>query len=174
MTLTEVLTYLRDNKYILSDRGKYVLSKKFQEDVAALKNTVSLLPPASNTLPIIAPKSDEWPQRFMQFIMDAKVPKFLENNRNERYAANKYSEDAMKVFKKAIEGGTDYNLLIKTVQLYYASGNRFKKAVGNYFTQGDWRTDYEALVSTSNDGAAALTNHIKETLDDGQHTPFRF
>jgi hypothetical protein len=52
--------------------------------------------------------------------------------------------------------------------LYYKGSRRFKKTIGNYITEGDWRTDYEALKRSASQGEEALKNHIKEeTEEDG-------
>ena len=51
----------------------------------------------------------------------------------------------MKAFQKAMKSGYDYVTLIAAIKLYYTGTTRFKKAIGNYMKDGDWRTDYERV-----------------------------
>lgn len=195
MTLNEVLQFLRENKYILSSKEKgYVLSKTFQQDVKRLMTEGEdkpIIPPVkvegrAAEYPMVPSecyspfditkidnridflKTINWPDKFIQFINEAKIPARLENNKLEAYAANKYSEDGMKAFRKAIESGIDYGTLVRSTMLYYKSSVRFKKAIGNYMKDGDWRTDYENLKNAAEQGTKELEQHLKtETKDNG-------
>lgn len=175
LTLSQVLDYLRDNKYLLVLKGKYSLSEKFQQDAKNVRNsqagTVSL---PSHTNPSSVPVVQvNWVEKFTQFIVEAKVPKFLENSHLEKYAANKYSEAAMKVFRKAIEvEGINYDILVKSVILYYAGAARYKKSIGNYFTEGHWRTGYNELAEAAK-GQQTLKEHINQELDNGGNGIYR-
>lgn len=175
MTLKECIDYLRDNKYLLYSAGKLSLSKTFQEHANALRNGVNLPPSLSDTSLVPVGGDGNWEARFIKFIQEAKVPKTLENANLESYAANKYSVEAMKIFKKAIENGAIYETLVRSTQLYYASKIRYKKAVGNYFIQGDWKTDYIAMAEKMEGTKEDMIKHIEEeTKDDSNYTPYRF
>lgn len=115
----------------------------------------------------------DWPVMFMELIRDAAVPARLEDNHGGEYDANKYSEEGMKAFKAAILTGADYRMLVRSVMLYYKSSLRYKKKIGNYFTQGDWRTDYLALSQAVEGGKEQLADHIKQETDSNEHNPYR-
>lgn len=198
----EVFEYLIKNKYILASQGKYTLSKAFQDMTIKMKrekeNGVvrTMVPSQERHRPTTLPsmmegnlhqlpevvlkygvnltgKNVSWVDAFIQFITEAKVPARLEGSRGDVYAANKYSEDGMKAFRKTIESGVDYGVLVRSTMLYYKSSTRFKKTIGNYMAHGDWRTDYEALRSAAIDGTTAIEQHIKQETKDNGHNPYR-
>lgn len=193
MELPDVIRFLREHKYLLSNKGNYSLSKSFQEDAKKLQVTdvtmnVDAIPiPAHLGNAVIKAIKDgvifsdiipleDWASRFVQFIQLAKVPQYLENSKLEQYAANKYNEDAMKIYRKAVEKeGVDEQLLIRAVQLYYSPSNRnrFKKAIGTYFKDGDWRTDYFAMKNAAQ-SETTLVNHIKHETDEPRGGAFTF
>jgi hypothetical protein len=87
-----------------------------------------------------------WEDLYVKFIQDCTIPKWGESGNGDLYELNKYSADAMKVFRKMIEkDGIKYDLLVKVTIAYYKSGNRFRKKIGNYITEGLWRLDYMTL-----------------------------
>lgn len=156
MELLQVIQYLRDNGYLLMDKGKYLLSKKFTKDKEALEGNTTKKIDVSNA----------WDMRFMQFIKDAGVPAKIETGKGEYFVGNIYNETAMKIFKAGIESGkVEYDLLVKSTKLYYRSGAKWKKKVANYFVDGDWQSDYQNLVQ------AQMTNqedtYIKTVENNG-------
>ena len=126
----------------------------------------------NNTLTIIKLQQN-WELGFINFIQEAKVPKYLDNGKGDSYVANNYSAPAMKIFRKAIEKeGILYDVLVKSTMLYYKSQrNRFKKAIGNYFIQGDWRSDYLALLEAA--GTGTIEQHIKSEIEDGNKSHWK-
>ncbi len=116
-------------------------------------------------------KDSDWETMFINFIMEAKVPARLEGSNGDVYPGNKFSVPALKVFKKAINGGTVYDILVKSTMLYYKSNVRLKKAIGNYFVSGDWLSDYQALLSSASDGT--LYQHIKNETDAGTKSAWK-
>lgn len=172
LQLSEVFKFLVDNGYILASKSTgYSLSKSFQAAVKNMKKGEIIVPGPEA---LVAAHSAElnWPNLFVQFIQDAKVPPKLSDNKGGQYAANKYSEDAMKKFKQMMESGIDYNILVKSTILYYASGITYKKAIGNYITQGDWRTDYFLLKGAAEKGVDELAKHVQEETKNGEHTNY--
>lgn len=113
----------------------------------------------------------QWEELFIKFISDAKVPAKLEGKNGDVYPGNKFSIPALKIFKKALQAGAIYDVLVVSTALYYKSSIRLKKAVGNYFIQGDWRSDYDALVQASSSGQ--LTEHIKSETNDGTQSAWK-
>lgn len=195
MELQDVLQYLVTNGYVLASKEKgYVLSKKFQEDVRKMKAgqkitvNMSVVPKSDPTpaavadalskvplelIPVIKTMAT-WEDRFLKFIRDAEVPQRLESSRMESYAVNKYSVEGMKAFRAAIEAGVDYGLLVKSTKLYYKSTVKFKKTIGNYMAQGDWRSDYNNLKEVAETGDVnKLNEHVKQETKSNEHTPYR-
>jgi len=174
MNLQEAIKFLSSNQYILISKGKFTFSRKFYEEYK---------PPepgkAPATLPVASPgaglvqKPVLYTDLFIQFIQESQVPARL-SVKGRIYPANKYNEDAAVRFYKMIhKEGVDYSLVVKSTMLYYKSGIDAKKAIGNYILQGDWRTDYEDLKNSAQKGEQQLNEHIKNQLDNGEHSPFR-
>ena len=179
MNLQEVVKYLSSNKYILISKGKFSFSKKFYDEYQPSVPGEVLPAVVPTSLPVVSPgaevihKSVLYTDRFIQFVQDAQVPARLEV-RGKVYYANKYNEQAAIAFHKMLEKeGVDYSLIVKSTMLYYKSGVDAKKAIGNYILQGDWRTDYEELKNSAQQGEQELNQHIKKQLDNGEYSPFR-
>ena len=176
MDIKEVVQFLKENGYIIPNGPTWNMSSKMlsackgnsvRMDIAALPQmSIEQMNHALAITPIS--KATNWDDLFVKLITDAQVPARAESNRGEVYSINKFSVDGCKAFRKAIEkDGYDYNLLVKSVMLYYKSGTKFKKAVGNYFSQGDFRTDYKVLREMVLEGEDALHNHLKKEVNDG-------
>jgi hypothetical protein len=100
---------------------------------------------------------------FIHFITAAQVPQKVLDTRGQPYIVNKYNEKAAAALCRLIvKEGIDLALLIRSTMLYYKGANRFKKTVGNYITEGDWRSDYMALCQHASQGVEALDKHIRE------------
>lgn len=181
ISLVEATEFMIANGYILPlGHGKYKLSTKFTQEFKprsfddrmvleaqlALNQGLALVCTAG-TVP--GKFYFSWENRYKQFIMEAKVPARLENNRGESYQANAYSEKGMKAYRKAIESGIEGELLVKSTMLYYHSKIRFKVAIGRYMEEGIWKTGYDALKEAAAQGEEKLIDHInKETTPDEQ------
>ncbi len=171
--LTEIYLMLLKNEFISFSCGSWSLTPKFMaivdtNDAPGIDGQQFKVVLADNwavgksTLTL----GKDWTLNFMNFIIEAKVPRQLEGSRGEVYTVNNYSEPAKKVFQKAIEKeGVVYEILVKSTMLYYKSNNKFKKNVGNYFIQGDWRSDYQNLLEAANTGT--IEQHIKSEIDNG-------
>lgn len=174
MTLTEVIQFLLDNDYVNTRAGKLAFTKKFHEDHIAQKGGVVTASISGALIPIPTTHT-QMASLFVHFIMEAKVPAKLEDNRGNPYYANKFNEEAGKRFVQMIfKDGVDYNLLVKSTMLYYKSGVAFKKAISNYILQGDWLTDYQELQQSAAAGETQLNQHIKTTVEHGGYNPFKF
>lgn len=170
LNILEVYEFLRSNMYILARGQDRILSKKFNEDLESAKKSLPMRivhSPKAKQQPIT-----NWPSAFVRFIMAAKVPKTLESN-NKVFDANKYSESAMKEFQRMIsKEGIDLEILTKSTMLYYASNKDFKKKIGNYILDGDWRTDYLELINVAELGEKALKDHINKEINGDHHNPW--
>lgn len=159
--LKEILHWLTVEGYLAE--GK--LTDKVETDLAKPEMELVVAKPKS-VVPFVTPL--DWSVSFMRLIADAGVPRMMEGKYGEMYQGNKYSEPGMKAYRKALEKeGIDYNILVKSTMLYYKSAIRLKKAVGNYFAQGDWRTDYDMLMHAAQEGEQTLTKHIKNETTTG-------
>lgn len=174
INLKEVAEFMLTNGYILAlGRGKYKLSTKFHQEMRQAK---AVLPAHISGICFLVPQPLEifnWESHYKQFIIDARVPARLDNNKGESYQANGYSEKGLKAFRTACTGGIDQNLLRRSVQLYYASTLRFKVAIGRYMEEGIWKTHYDALANAAQQGETQLIDHIKQETQDGQQSSYR-
>lgn len=163
---------LYDNRWSLEpDKGQFVPGTPVSGDSLRLWQSKQV---AIAHQELMLPATEqEWELKFINLIADAQVPQKLEDNKGGVYYANKFSETGLKVFKTALKRGVIYEVLVKSVMLYYKSSVRYKKAIGNYFAQGDWRTDYEALLASAEAGGDALNKHIKEEISDGTTSQFK-
>lgn len=183
--LSEVLQFLKDNKYLLIHRGTYYLSNSFQADTKEL-NTIEFTKNIINSIELLGPVDanaklaeynppKDYRLYFIEFIQLSKVPVRIQLNNGQMFDANKYSEPAMKEFKRMIEKEhIDVRTLIRSTQLYYASKSDFKKKIGNYILDGDWRSDYTNLKLSMQAGEKQLKEHIKSETKPNEATKFRY
>lgn len=165
LNASDVFKWLLENNYLEgagTPQGNQLTSQFFKD--AGKNIDVSALPVPAKAVSLLPTKKEDWDTKFIHFIMAAQVPARIEDSQGNPYYANKFSEPALKVFRKALESGVDEQVLIKSTMLYYKSSVRYKKTIGNYFTGGDWRTDYEALVASASTSSEALNKHIKDEI----------
>jgi hypothetical protein len=153
-------------------RGKYVVTKKFNEQVRGVEeglihvNGIPLVLDLAHTAKDLS--KVEWRQLYIRFIMEAKVPQKCEGSNGASYDCNKYSEEGMKAFKSYIKDeGIDIRLLTAVTQLYYAKFGTHKQMIGTYISQGTWRNEYLAMLDSMGKGDIdAIQTHIKKELED--------
>lgn len=182
--LTDHLKWFTDRGYVLSTgSGKYGFSRKFYEElktealVEKMSTPVAMVDSEQSVAPSLLPEVRKpeillaeianmtYSSLFIHFISQAQVPARAEDTRGNEYPVNKYNEKAAVVLYKLVTNGqVDYPLLVKSTMLYYKGSRRFKKTIGNYITEGDWRTDYEALKRSASQGEEALKAHINEEI----------
>ena len=184
MELKDVMEYLLTGGFVTVHKGKPKFTALFQKCYNGVEKgltkqgtviepglpdlpvaTMALIAPTPES--IVAYKYDDWAAAYMQFIGEAQVPRRLVTGKGEPYDTNKFSEDGMKAFQKALKAGILYGMLVRSTMLYYKGANRYKKAIGNYMSQGDWRTDYTELLSSAQQGVEAVATLIKNTTNDG-------
>lgn len=196
MDIIEVMEWMMKNAYLYTTtKNGFILQPKFKKDLeAALKKPKFTTPPEikpakeiEKSLEVIPPKSQfpepanykkyiytDWVDFYQNFISICKVPAHLESTNFNTYSGNKYTEDGMKAFQKALKEGYRYDILSAAIALYYKSSIRWKKSIGNYMTSGEWRSDYSELLDKANSGAEELNKHIKNTIDNGTGTNYEF
>lgn len=174
------IAYLLAGGYICRVRKTFVFSNKFYEEFT--QQQIGLVPEVivsevqSKTLTVRNPKknvSDLRPE-YLRFIAACKVPRRAQSSDGAVYDLNKYSEDGLKAYSKIVEqvvsGEIDMELLIRTVQLYYASPG-MKQKIGNYISQGSWVSDYQALKESLDTGT--LKQHIKQETKNERTSRYR-
>lgn len=182
INLKQAADFMLANDYILPlGKGKFKLSTKFHRDYAQLKDPrggadlldyhgISTASYAGvhveKPLMYSQRPSTDWEQDYKDFIVYAKVPSRLEAKRGESYPANTYSEDGMKAFRKAIEQGYDWNLMVNAVILYYKSSIKFKMAIGRFMEEGHWKTNYDELSQAAKKGVEAINDLVTEQTKD--------
>lgn len=155
MTLKEVTDWMMQNGYMVCIKGKYRVTSKFTQELSGSPSSALTVTKSEN----------DWVTAYLDFIKAAEVPVrgFIQG---KPYDLNKYSEVAMKAFRKMIESeGIVYAVLVKSTMLYYKTRTSYPVTVGRYIAEGFWRTDYLALLNSAQDGN--LQEHIQKTIDDG-------
>lgn len=184
INLKEATEFMLTNGYILLvGKGKYKLSTKFHVDFKQVVRNPLMGQGAINNIQPVLGKFEQalaeytpaylWENRYKQFILDAKVPKRIDTKWGESYQANAYSEEGMKAFRKAIESGTDLQMMVRSTQLYYASKTKYKQSIGRYISEGTWKTDYDDLLQAAGAGEQTLIDHIKTETKDEQQSSYR-
>jgi len=155
-----------DNQYMVCIKGKYKVTAKFMKEMTGLETGLVMLPSgpvvAEHPLPAIASTTD-WPALYTRFILEAEVPQRCEG-KDGSYDLNKYSEPAMKAFRKMVEReGVKYPVLVKSTLLYYKTHKSYAVTISRYIVDGLWRSDYQALLASAADGR--IEEHIKQEID---------
>lgn len=190
MDILQVSEWLLSNGYLYrTAKGGFILQPKYQKDLELASKNAKFTPPVkeegSKEVAIIIPHTpvpndyskynySQWVEFYQNFIIQSKVPAQLEATNGNVYSANKYSEDGMKAFQKALKEGCKYEILCAAIALYYKSAVRWKKAIGTYMSSGEWRSDYAELLGKANAGSEELSKHIKNTIDNGTGTNYEF
>lgn len=148
--------------YLMSVKGKLKATAKLNDDY---RPAVSVILPEKASVAIAKRTTVvDWDQLYIRFIQEAGVPKRAESTDGGLYDLNKFSKDACKEFRNMIEKrGIRLDILTGCTKLYYKSAVRLKKSITNYIVQGDWRSDYEALLQSAEKGN--LEQHVKTELD---------
>jgi hypothetical protein len=172
----EVYQWLCENKLLTGDNSR-ILNDQFFALVHEDKRFELSAPVTSPVLHSASPglpgSPQQWELKFINLISEAQVPARLEDGNGGEYYANKFSEPALKVFQKALRSGIIYEVLVKSVMLYYKSSVKYKKTIGNYFIQGDWRTDYLALLSAAEEGKESIDSYVKNEIKDEQPSQYK-
>lgn len=168
MDLKQIVQWMLENNYLVVIKGKYKVTSKFNKEVTGKEMGVMMLGQkpivTENALTSLASTGPiDWTQQFLNFIKDAEVPARGEG-KSGGYDINKYSEEGMKAFKKAIESGVQYPVLVKSTMLYYKTHSAYALKIGNYMADGAWRSDYEMLLTSAKEGT--ITEHIQQQLDE--------
>jgi len=174
MEFHEIMSWLVKEQFITFHKGKPIFTpkahKQLQVTTVPFKADVPPPPPPTVTSVVLAKTSTtgDWTRGYQNFILECNVPDRCFGPSGDPYAGNKYSEEGMKAFKKAISDGYQYDILKLAVTLYYKNTVRMKKAIGNYMSSGEWRTDYDRLLLEASNGTIKQhlnneTNNVKKS-----------
>lgn len=173
MELKDALKFMIEEGYMTQVRGKYCVTKKFNEQVTGISEGIIHISGIPLVLDIVHEAKDlskvEWRNLYIRYILEAKVPSKCEGSNGQMYDCNKFSEDALKAFIKYIrDEKIDLRLLTAVTQLYYAKKSTHKQMISTYVTQGTWRNDYMFMLDSMSEGnTEAVQEHIKKELKDG-------
>jgi hypothetical protein len=182
MDLKAILKQLTEKGYVLSaGKGKYSFSMKFYDELKMQELAEKLVStdekPVAQLQALLLPNGMRvavplingmtYSQLMLRFIQDAQIPQKVAPPHKEPYVVNKYNEKAaVRLYKLILEWGVVYDLIVKSTMLYYKGNNPYKKTIGNYIIDGDWKTDYEALKQSAQQGEEALKEHIKQEISN--------
>ena len=159
------MQFLQAEGYVIrSPQQHYMFTNKFykeftDKDIGAI---VAIAQVRTETTIVTFPSAELTKTAYMQFILDAKVPKRCEGSNNEVYETNQYSDKGARAFRALLKTGeVNLDLLVKSTILYYKSPG-YKLKIGNYIGDGVWKTHYHQMVD--NIGKNTLKEHIKEEL----------
>ena len=166
MNLKDTMTWLIMNKYVTLHKNKPVFTDKARSEMAAVGKPP---PPPSLEIPekvvqTPAIQGSTIEEQYKQFIALCQIPQKAYDSFGRAYALNKYSNEGVLAFKKAIQKGYKIDVMALAVTLYYKSNMQFKKSVGNYMSSGEWETDYDTVLQKHQDGT--LKEHIKTEVHD--------
>lgn len=178
MELKSVMEWLVSNKYVSIHKGKPKFTTRYYKESTGIEKGLTAQGTVRENLPTVtgaavAPFNPgaigiytqvEWSFYYTEFIKACKIPSKALGTKGDSYALNKYSEDGMKAFRQAMKDGYKLEVLIMAVTLYYKSAISLKKAIGNYMSSGEWKTDYQTLLESAKDGTLAtyIKNEIKQ------------
>lgn len=179
--LKEVVEWLVTNKYITIHKGKPKFTSTYHKEITGIEKGLTSIGIVREILPVQTSENfnvlkinsytlADWSRYYQEFISACKIPQRIQGTHGDSYAVNKYSEDGMKAFKKAMTDGYRLEVLILAVTLYYQSSIRLKKAIGNYMSSGEWKSDYELLLEKGKEGNLAA--HIKEETKQNGTTKY--
>jgi hypothetical protein len=174
MEIKEVVQFLLENKYIVCHKGKYKVTERFYEEVTG--TSMGLIIPADLNLQVAMPIKDQrlaWPTRYLNFIKECDIPRYGQSSNGGQYELNKYSQDGCKAFQKALEKYyLDYDLLVKTVKLYYKSKVGLKQSITTYMQSESYLSDYKTLLESAQQGEEALKQHLKQSTQNDNGTAY--
>jgi hypothetical protein len=176
-----MVQWMQENQYLVQIKGKYRVTAKFNkeitgQEVGIVKVGEALLVQEKEPLILatvsLGAQTTNWSDYYLQFIREAEVPARCEG-KDGNYDVNKYSEEGMKAFRKALEKeGINYQLLVNVTRLYYKSHRQFALKIGNYMAKGEWRSDYESAFTANKEGK--LAEHIQQEIqNDREFTTVR-
>jgi len=175
MEFHEIMSWLVKEQFITFHKGKPIFTPKAHKQlqvttIVPFKTDVPPPPPPPTASVVLSKTSTagDWTRGYQNFIVECNIPDRCFGPSGDPYSINKYSEEGMKAFKKAISEGYQYDILKLTVTLYYKDTVRMKKAIGNYMSSGEWRTDYDRLLLEHSKGNIKQhlnneTNNVKKS-----------
>jgi hypothetical protein len=175
MNLKQINDYLIKEGYLISIRGKPILTNKYFRDI--LKDgKVSVTLPVLKDMQVVKQEQKKvllssGKELFKKFAEDAHVPFRVSNGMGGEYTVKSYSADATKIFiqimNRVSKGELDYNILTASTRLYYAKGSH-KKTLSNYFIEDVWEGEYMEFKKKVESGK--VEQHIKKGLSDGNES----
>lgn len=134
MNKEDVLQFLKDNLYIISDSNSNILTSKFFRDFEVRTTDAK----SSNSIKSTrTSNSSITKEDYSKFIEDAEVPTFLPNGQGGKFFANRVSKKGFDAFKVAASK-TDEKVLLAACKWYYKQNNTSRVMIGTWFEQDIW------------------------------------
>jgi predicted transcriptional regulator len=179
MEIQEIVKFLQDNYYIIKFDNKIVVTNKFKREFnnpgiisIGVKAPMRLPAVKPTSLAVKVPTPLETKVLYKQFIKEAEVPTYLPLSNGGKYAANRYSNDASKVFAIIVrDSNIDKRALLLATKLYYKQSNLARQTISNYFTQGTWESVYEEFMERVDQGNVAeyIQKNLKESNGESNY-----
>lgn len=131
MNKEDVLQFLKDNLYIVSEGNSNILTSKFYREFGISSSN----PNITSNKPSV--KSTITKEDYSKFIEDAEVPTFLPNGQGGKFFANRVSKKGFDAFKVAASK-TDEKVLLAACKWYYKQNNTSRVMIGTWFEQDIW------------------------------------
>lgn len=177
MTLKQINDYLIKEGYLISIRGKPILTNKYFRGILSNKGDTFNLPVVidSRVAKVEKRKLDLVGAKILmkKLVEDSMVPHRIEDGRGGSYTVKTYGKAGVEKFCEVMnmvaEGQLDYQILVASTRLYYARGG-YKKTISNYFADEVWEGEYMEFKKKLDTGK--VERHIKDGLDDGTDSKF--
>jgi hypothetical protein len=172
MNLKQINEYLVENGYIISIRGRPILTNKYFRDILK-DNSVSVNLPVVQDIKIVKAEQkavtiSAAKQLLKQFAKDACIPHRVPDGRGGEYTVKTFSDPGarafMNIMRRVSSGELDYSILTASTRLYYAKGS-YKKTLTNYLVEDVWEAEYDEFKNKNNEGK--IEQHIRKGLEGG-------
>ncbi len=165
MNKEDVLQFLKNDFYIISEGNSNILTSKFFRDFRVSSNNSGSV---SSKSPIKAIPTIE---DYSKFIEDAEVPTFLPNGQGGKYYANRVSQKGFKAFKVAASK-TDEKVLLAACKWYYKQNNTSRVMIGTWFAEDIWIScvnDIKKVLNSRNEISASKISQLEYKDDNSSN-----
>lgn len=176
LTPKELFDALIEYKYVVFKDGNIIVTQDFYKDfgnpakletndkIKHAASTAIMAPEVGIQVGVGVTRIQDTP--LTKFIIDARVPEKAKTKTGSYYV-NKYNSKAEKILIKALEKDKlNYDVLVASTYLYYKSGVMVK-TIANYFLEGIWKDEYNALADKVNT-AGDIQSYLKDALKEGE------
>jgi hypothetical protein len=176
--LLEKVQWLKDNHYLIEIDGSLVWTEKTKKSLTSVNSFVPVSlekkkeEPPKNLPAVVRSvqkvREPDSTELWDEFIKAAEVPTRLPLGNGSYYWANRYNMKAAVILSGILRDPKINNqALIFATKLYYKQENTARQTIGNYLTQGTWRSCYQEFAEKAASGAESLEAYIRENMNSG-------